>query len=36
MIALTFDVANETLFGVACLVLIIIGVVWLLGWVRRR
>lgn len=31
MTALTFDVSNDTLFGVACLVIILIGLLWIIG-----
>jgi hypothetical protein len=30
-ILLAFDVANETLIGLAALVIIVVGIVWLLG-----
>lgn len=35
MIALTFDVANSTLFGVACLLAIVVLALMLLGRFRR-
>lgn len=30
-IFLTFDVSNTTLYGLAALVIIIIGIIWLIG-----